>query len=153
METFSALMTLCNGNPPITGRFSSQRPLTRSFHVFFDLLNKRLNKQSRRRWFETPSCSLWRHCNAVTCLLHVPASFAASPAECWFPATHDDVMIWKSLKTRITFTKAQSCQVWCFLFFVSLKICLTNNREPDYRPYDITVMEGRYSTLLKIETS
>ena len=26
--------------------------------------NKRLSKQLRRRWFETPSCSLWRHCNA-----------------------------------------------------------------------------------------
>ena len=28
-------------------------------------LNKRLSKQSRRRWFETPSRSLWRHCNVV----------------------------------------------------------------------------------------
>ena len=33
------------------------------FHDFFDLrLHKRLNKQSRRRSFETPSRSLWRHC-------------------------------------------------------------------------------------------
>ena len=32
------------------------------FDVFFDLrLNKRLSKQSKRRWFETPSRSLWRH--------------------------------------------------------------------------------------------
>ena len=38
--------------------------MTRSFDVFFDLsLNKRLNKQSRSRWFETPSRSLWRQCN------------------------------------------------------------------------------------------
>ena len=28
-------------------------------------LNKRLSKQSRSRWFETPSRSLWRHCNGV----------------------------------------------------------------------------------------
>ena len=28
-------------------------------------LNKRLSKQSRRRWFETPSRSLWRKCNVV----------------------------------------------------------------------------------------
>ena len=43
----------------------SKRSLTRSFDVFFDLrLNKRLNKQSRGWWFETPSHSLWRHCNA-----------------------------------------------------------------------------------------
>ena len=31
---------------------------------FIDLrLNKRLSKQSRGWWFETPSSSLWRHCN------------------------------------------------------------------------------------------
>ena len=31
--------------------------------VFFDLhTNKRLSKQSRRWWVETPSLSLWRHC-------------------------------------------------------------------------------------------
>ena len=35
--------------------------------VFFGLcLNKRLSKQSRRRWFETRPCSLWRHCNDRT---------------------------------------------------------------------------------------
>ena len=48
----------------VTGEFPSQRPGTRGFAVFFDLrLNKRLSKQSRRWWFETPSRSLWRHCN------------------------------------------------------------------------------------------
>ena len=31
--------------------------------VFFFILNKRWSKQSRRRWFETPLRSLWRHCN------------------------------------------------------------------------------------------
>ena len=46
------------GNSTITGEFLSQRPVTRSFDVFFDLyLNKRLSKQSRHRWFETS----WRH--------------------------------------------------------------------------------------------
>ena len=45
---------------------SPHTPVTRSFDVFFDLrLNKRLSKQSRRRWFETQSRSLWRHCNVV----------------------------------------------------------------------------------------
>ena len=39
-------------------------PVTRSLDVFFDLhLNKRLSKQSWGWWFETPSCSWWRHCN------------------------------------------------------------------------------------------
>ena len=64
METFSALLAFCAGNSPIPGKFPSQRPVTRSFDIFFDLwLNKRLSKQSWGWWFETPSRSLWRHCN------------------------------------------------------------------------------------------
>ena len=115
METFSALLAICAGNSPVPGEFPTQRPVTRSFDVFFDLrlnkwlskqrrgwwfetisrplrrhrnapvtdefpslrapgtrsfdvffdLNDRLCKQLRRRCFETPSCSLWRHCNVV----------------------------------------------------------------------------------------
>ena len=60
METFSALLALCEGKPPVIGGFPSQRPVTWNFDVFFDLrLNKRLSKQLRRRWFETQSRSLW----------------------------------------------------------------------------------------------
>ena len=45
------------------GRIPSHRPVTRSFDVYFDQRpNNRLSKPSRRRWFETPLCSLWRHC-------------------------------------------------------------------------------------------
>ena len=44
METFSALLALCAGNSPSTGEFPTQRPVTRSFDVFFDLrLKKRLS--------------------------------------------------------------------------------------------------------------
>ena len=40
----------------MTGGLPSQRPLTQSLNVLFDLrLNKWLSKQSRRGWFETPS--------------------------------------------------------------------------------------------------
>ena len=64
METFSALLAICAGNSPVTGEFPTQRPVTRSVDVFFDLrLNKRLSKQWWCRWFETPSCPLWHHCN------------------------------------------------------------------------------------------
>ena len=49
---------------PVTGEFPSQRPVTRSLEVFFDLrLNKRVSKQSWGWRFETSSCSLWRHSN------------------------------------------------------------------------------------------
>ena len=72
------MMTSSNGNIfRVTGHlcgeftglseFPAQRPVTRSFDVFFDLsLNKRLSKQSRGWWFETQSRPLWRHCNVLT---------------------------------------------------------------------------------------
>ena len=44
METFSALLALCAGNSPVSDEFPTQRPVTRSFDVFFDLrLIKRLS--------------------------------------------------------------------------------------------------------------
>ena len=49
METFSALLAICAGNSPVTGEFHTQRPVTRSFDVFFDLhLYKRLSKNNRK---------------------------------------------------------------------------------------------------------
>ena len=69
------MMTSSNGNffrvtGPLCGEFTcpgefpTQRPVTQSFDVFSDLqLNKRLSKQPWGWWFETPSLSLWRHCN------------------------------------------------------------------------------------------
>ena len=75
-NTLAPMMTSSNGtNFRVTGplcweftgpgEFPAQRPVTRSFDVYFDLrLNKRLSKQSWGWWFETQSCPLWRHCNA-----------------------------------------------------------------------------------------
>ena len=51
----------------IPGGFPAQMPVTRNFDVFFDPpLNKRLSKQSRRRWFETPS----RHPVSLLCIMN-----------------------------------------------------------------------------------
>ena len=70
-------MTSSNGNifrvtGPLCGEFTgpgefpAQRPVTRSFDVFFDLrLNKRLSKHAWGWWFETPAWSLWRHRNVL----------------------------------------------------------------------------------------
>ena len=64
METFSALLPICAENSPVPGEFPAQRPVTRSFDVFFDLrMNKRLSKQPWGWWFETPAWTLWRHRN------------------------------------------------------------------------------------------
>ena len=78
MDSFSALLAFCAGNSPVTGELPAQRPVTQSFDVFFDLrLNKRLNKQSWGWWSETPSSSLWRHCNVLVW------SFACIPPTSW----------------------------------------------------------------------
>ena len=66
METFSTLLPICVGNSPVIGDFPAQRPVTRSFDVFFDLrLNKWLSNQWWGWWFEMPSRPLWRHCNVT----------------------------------------------------------------------------------------
>ena len=75
METFSVLLALCVGNSPVTGEFPSQRPVTWSFDVFFDLcVNKWLSKQSWGCWCEMPLCPLWRQCNEITLI-----------KLCWWP--------------------------------------------------------------------
>ena len=45
MEAFSALLDLCARDTLVTGEFSSQRPMTRSFDVLLDM---RLNEQLRK---------------------------------------------------------------------------------------------------------
>ena len=73
METFSALLAICVGNSPVP----TQRPVTRSFDVFFDLRqNKRLSKQSWGWWFEMLPRPSWRHYNGerFTCfrIIQIP---------------------------------------------------------------------------------
>ena len=55
---------------PLWGKSTGQRwiPLTNAIMMFVDVnLNKRVNKQSRCRWFETPWHSLWRRWNESLC--------------------------------------------------------------------------------------
>ena len=47
MGTFSTLLALCEGKPPVTGGFHSQRLVMKSFDVFFDL---RLNSWANNRY-------------------------------------------------------------------------------------------------------
>ena len=41
MGTFSVLLALCEGNPPVAGEFPPQMPVTRNFDIFFDLRLKK----------------------------------------------------------------------------------------------------------------
>ena len=86
-------MTSSNGNifrvtGHLCGEFTGQRwiprPVTPSFDIFFNLrLNKRLSKHSWGWWFETPSRPSWRHCNAMSLLLHhVSSLHSTSRGKC-----------------------------------------------------------------------
>ena len=79
METFFALLAICAGNSSVPGEFPTQRPVTRSFAVFFDLrLNKQLSIQSWGWWFDTLSRPLWRNFNGVVtkkCLMQSTKMF------------------------------------------------------------------------------
>ena len=91
---FSALLAICDGNSPVPG---TQRPVTRSFDIFFDLrLNKRLSKQSWGWWFETPSRPLWRQCNEQLNFNMTYAWFGyAIVWKCVAQCHHDNAIKWK----------------------------------------------------------
>ena len=95
----------------VTGEFPSLRSMRRTYGVLFDLRrNKRLRKQSRRRWFETPWYLLWRDCDVI-CL--------------WLPAQ----MLHLSSKSYIRLLSAfvgkyDAEYMWVhFLFFVMHHHC------------------------------
>ena len=71
------------GNSPVTGEFPAQRPVTQSFDVFFDLrLNKRLSKQSRGWWFETPSHPLCCRCSDTKLLQMITCYYTSCLTFC-----------------------------------------------------------------------
>ena len=102
-----ALLVLCAGNSPVTGEFPAQRPVTRSFDVFFNWrLNKRLSKQSWGWWFETPSCPLWHHCKGC----HVKLLLGESECHGIYPQTTSDFL--KHMLMKISYAQwlATICQ-------------------------------------------
>ena len=76
-----------------SGEFPAQRPVTRSFDVFFDLcLNKRLRKQSWGWWFETLSRPLWHYNDRavvwfpVSLFMHIWQDFVSGAGVWYFPS-------------------------------------------------------------------
>ena len=107
-KTFYALLAICAGNSPVTGEFPAERPVNRSFDVFFDLrLHKSLSKQWWGWWFETLSRTLWRHCNVTVLVAVGPPRFQR----------------WHNLVCRAILTNdVSSLGLW---FGVDLDPCLT----------------------------
>ena len=128
METFSALLAICAGNSPVPGEFPAQRPVTRSFAIFFDLrLNKRLSKQSWGWWFETPSRPLWRHRNVYP---NLAKEMCVLTSEHYWPCYE----LWRRLDVSCVF---MSLQRWFLqtgppsveeVSFGYLKVLLKNNQ-------------------------
>ena len=63
-----ALLAFCAGNSPVTGEFPTQRPVTRSFDVFFGL---RLNKLMRRYRAHYDVTVMVFFGGLVTCLIFI----------------------------------------------------------------------------------
>ena len=80
------------------GEFPTQRSVTRSFDVFFDLrLNKQLSKQPWGWWLETPSWSLWRQCNELSRSVVVQRDNHLSICPIWacpWPKTNKSLYEW-----------------------------------------------------------
>ena len=105
-----------------TGEFTSQRPVTRRFDVFVDLcLNKRLSKQSWGWWFQTPSRSLWRHCNGIPGIL--PLVFHVAP----------------KLVQKLGYRTHQVYGVWAVTFSL-LNMVITNVCPRKYQKKNVTTI-------------
>ena len=121
METFSAFLALCVGNSPITGEFLAQRPVTRSFDVFFDMrLNIRLSKQWWGWWFEAPSHPLWRHCNEEIGFdqawqTSLSTGDVRGPFYAWLVVCHGGIWIHETVECTQTTRPVESTH-WTYIF-------------------------------------
>ena len=122
METFFTFLAICAGNSPVPGESPSQRPVTRSFDVYFDLRpNKQLSKRSWGWWFEMQSRSLWRHRNDQEPLLLILINSYPSIKEAtvichhtWMRKSHNSLnkfIIFLQIHVWITTTGSLSCLV------------------------------------------
>ena len=100
METFSTLLAICAWNSPVPSEFPTQRPVTWSFDVSFDLRrDKCLSKQSWGWWFERLARPLWSQCNVVSKLNYIwsvyhflPQGMLVLKYVCIL--TEDDIVSW-----------------------------------------------------------
>ena len=128
---------LC-GESPVTGEFPAQRPVTRSFDVFFDLrLDKRLSKQSRGWWFETLSCPLWRHCNAEDmlapkCRIRPVCVLVGIVFQEWRSVLHNILR-----PTCICKLLHDSCKCSKYIREADVSVVLASGKEPNNRHFEL----------------
>ena len=155
METFAASLALCVGNPLVTGGFPPQWPMMRCLDVFFDLrMNKRLSKQSKRRWFETPSFSLWRACNAsLSCRLPADTKDqgiirlhpTSQISQCIRQISHNAPSCNRNVHTCAYFSyKIMYFGIWNWYIvgFVQQVYSATSSTRPSYTTAQLTLVRG-----------
>ena len=85
METFSALLALCDGNSPVTGKFPSQRPVPWNFDVFF--ICSGTNGWANHRGVGDLRCHRAHYGITVTCLFCIglfKLTTCLAPRHVWF---------------------------------------------------------------------
>ena len=92
--TIESVLAICAGNSPVTGEFPTQRPVTRSFDIFFDLhwINSRVNnreagdlRRHRPHYDVTVKDPPPPPAISVNCfILHLCSKLCFVPNECWF---------------------------------------------------------------------
>ena len=145
METFFALLALCAGNSPVTGEFPTQRPVTRSFDVFFDLcLNKRLSKQWLGWWFETPLRPSWRHSNVSWNLDVGRKCFLARSTFCMLSLAHSGQTSFRVMAYRLFVAK-----LWSNADLLSNGPSVENGSQNFYQNVNNFLKENESKTLLR----
>ena len=115
METIAMLLALSVGNSPATSEFSSQRPVMRSFDVFFHLhLKWCLSKQWWGWWFETPS----PHYDLNVMIAYFP--------EHTLPRAHIQEWAW----VMFCYFKISSTSYFCFCFVELYSIKTVTKLDP-----------------------
>ena len=102
METFSALLAICAGNSPVPGEFPTQRPVTRSFDIYFDLRpNKRLSngeacdlRRNCAHYDVIVMCFPWRRRRACACACACACVWYIQPSH---TDNHGKVFLWKHI--------------------------------------------------------
>ena len=113
METFSALLALCEGKPPVIGGFPHKCQWRGA--MMFSLINKRLNKHSRRRWLGTSSPSLWSHCN-----VHAEAFSSPPHSKKWLEQL--SIVYHSTMGTLIWIHWIQILQMRDYIRFVHMQV-------------------------------
>ena len=79
METLSALLTLCEGNPSVIDGFPSQRASNASCDVFFDILKGTVEQTVQLVVICDAMTLMWCHCNVVLWYRHIKAETKLPP--------------------------------------------------------------------------